>query len=189
MSIGFAITPEEELRWFLFFQGQERKHKEAIESGDIWALRISAEQLCTCPNVPEFIARGKENDYRRGFRYGWVEATRLVFELYRSKGFVRPNEIGNILAEHQHILHRWQNEALSEDPLRTHGEPLPNWRSWYEIRRDILKRDEFKCTECDATENLEIHHLTPVADGGLPTAENLVTLCFKCHRGEGGGAL
>ncbi|MGN7284321.1 HNH endonuclease [Shouchella rhizosphaerae] len=50
-----------------------------------------------------------------------------------------------------------------------------------EIRRAVIERDKGKCTECGNNESLHLHHLTPFADGGLHTVENLVLLCGGCH--------
>lgn len=47
----------------------------------------------------------------------------------------------------------------------------------------VLERDEFKCTVCGRTEDLQVHHIdrsgrTASANNNL---ENLVTLCRSCH--------
>ena len=59
--------------------------------------------------------------------------------------------------------------------------------SWRWRRREVIIRDEYTCQDCgevgahkgDAT--LEVHHKTPVSEGGTDTPENLVTLCDECH--------
>ncbi len=48
-------------------------------------------------------------------------------------------------------------------------------------RRQVLKRDDYRCTVCGATEHLEVHHIVARADGGTNDLENLVTLCMACH--------
>ncbi len=52
------------------------------------------------------------------------------------------------------------------------------------VRAKVLARDGHRCATpgCGATRFLEIHHLTPRGDGGSNRAENLVTLCARCHR-------
>jgi len=52
------------------------------------------------------------------------------------------------------------------------------------IRREVLERDGYTCQApgCHHRAFLEIHHRIPVADGGRSVAENLVTLCSRCHR-------
>lgn len=62
-----------------------------------------------------------------------------------------------------------------------------------EQRTWIKLRDELKCVLCDASENLEVHHITPfryamtvlkwpMALVNAPT--NAVTLCRQCHSGN-----
>jgi 5-methylcytosine-specific restriction endonuclease McrA len=46
----------------------------------------------------------------------------------------------------------------------------------------VHERDEQKCVACGSAENLEAHHIEAVKDGGLPTLENLETLCEECHK-------
>jgi len=45
----------------------------------------------------------------------------------------------------------------------------------------ILKRDNHQCRICDSKNNLEIHHIIPVANGGGKYSKNLCTLCSECH--------
>jgi len=49
---------------------------------------------------------------------------------------------------------------------------------WWSIRKQVLARDNFKCTKCGSTEKLEIHHKRSKGGNGL---DNLETLCQKCH--------
>lgn len=53
------------------------------------------------------------------------------------------------------------------------------WRSW---RAAHLKREP-DCRACGSTEDLEVHHITPVHAGGpeLAPPEGLITLCRPCH--------
>jgi 5-methylcytosine-specific restriction endonuclease McrA len=52
------------------------------------------------------------------------------------------------------------------------------------IRAGVLARDEHRCQApgCGSTHFLEVHHVVPRAEGGTNRAENLVTLCGRCHR-------
>lgn len=52
---------------------------------------------------------------------------------------------------------------------------------WQWYRKKILKRDGYKCTECESEENLNIHHLT-YRNLGSEQMEDLITLCAKCHK-------
>ena len=52
------------------------------------------------------------------------------------------------------------------------------------VRAAVLARDRHRCTAagCRSTHFLEVHHLVPRQQGGTNRAENLVTLCGRCHR-------
>lgn len=58
---------------------------------------------------------------------------------------------------------------------------------WKWRRREAIIRDEYTCQECGAKggpegdAGLEVHHITPVAEGGSDDLENLETLCSDCH--------
>lgn len=51
------------------------------------------------------------------------------------------------------------------------------------IRFWVMERDKFKCQKCGGSPEtghvLELHHV----NGGLSTYENLITICYLCHRG------
>jgi hypothetical protein len=59
------------------------------------------------------------------------------------------------------------------------------------VRVEVLSRDKYRCVECgwhhgmatpsDPRHHLELHHLHQHAQGGLNTAENLITVCNVCH--------
>lgn len=44
-------------------------------------------------------------------------------------------------------------------------------------KRAIIKACGGKCAECGTTENLTLHHIVPLSDGGLDEAENFMILC------------
>lgn len=48
-------------------------------------------------------------------------------------------------------------------------------------RDDIMDRDNNKCQRCGSTENLEVHHIIPVSQGGGKDDSNFCTLCSDCH--------
>jgi len=53
-------------------------------------------------------------------------------------------------------------------------------------RKYILSRDDYKCTNCESCENLEVHHIEPVAEYPSKAIDinNGITLCKKCHKKE-----
>lgn len=53
------------------------------------------------------------------------------------------------------------------------------WR-WRKTRARILRRDPW-CTAGCGRPSTEVHHVTPVADGGTDDPANLVGICHPCH--------
>ena len=56
------------------------------------------------------------------------------------------------------------------------------------LRYDILRRDNFKCVICGASQHqgarLHVDHIVPIAKGGKSTPDNLRTLCERCNIGK-----
>ena len=55
---------------------------------------------------------------------------------------------------------------------------------WRKLRLLILKRDNWRCIECNSQvkgRNAHVHHKIPRALGGADTEQNLITLCAGCH--------
>jgi hypothetical protein len=50
------------------------------------------------------------------------------------------------------------------------------------IRAAVRARDGERCTRCEATEDLAMHHILPVSEGGKHHVDNLVTACWTCHK-------
>jgi hypothetical protein len=61
------------------------------------------------------------------------------------------------------------------------------------VRSAVLARDRHRCATpgCRSTHFLEVHHVLPRGQGGSNRAENLITLCSRCHGfvHERGGAV
>lgn len=63
--------------------------------------------------------------------------------------------------------------------------------AWRLAREAARRRDGNACRGCGGTQGLQVHHITPISEGGERYAlDNLVTLCRSCHeaqhRGERG---
>jgi 5-methylcytosine-specific restriction endonuclease McrA len=57
-------------------------------------------------------------------------------------------------------------------------------KHWRELRKRVLERDGYACTECGATKpgaTLQAHHLTYERFPGKELDSDLVTLCYPCH--------
>lgn len=53
-----------------------------------------------------------------------------------------------------------------------------------EVKREVWRRDEGKCTKCGSRENLEYDHIIPVVKGGSNTVRNIELLCETCNRAK-----
>jgi len=65
--------------------------------------------------------------------------------------------------------------------------PRNTTEEWKWRRREVIIRDSYICQGCGAEggpkgdADLEVHHITPVSEGGSDDPENLETLCSDCH--------
>ena len=50
------------------------------------------------------------------------------------------------------------------------------------LHRSVLERDGWRCQSCGSRAGLEVHHITPRSRLGHDAEENLITLCYQCHR-------
>jgi len=48
-------------------------------------------------------------------------------------------------------------------------------------RKAVYRRDGYRCTLCDCSQTLQVHHVIPRCQDGGNTEQNLVTLCSVCH--------
>ena len=39
-----------------------------------------------------------------------------------------------------------------------------------------------RCCNCGSTEDVEYHHVVPLANGGTNNISNIVPVCFRCHK-------
>jgi len=69
------------------------------------------------------------------------------------------------------IRRRYTNDDLNHYP-----------DNWDELRRDIYRRDGYRCANCGAKDvELHAHHVVPLSVGGTNNASNLISLCRDCH--------
>ncbi len=62
---------------------------------------------------------------------------------------------------------------------------------WPELKQDSVnlgaraqKLVASSCEKCGKKEKLNVHHVIPISWGGNNESNNLITLCFACHRAE-----
>lgn len=71
------------------------------------------------------------------------------------------------------------------------------WAAWQaalelvdlNINESVLKRDKYKCRHCNSRNNLHLHHVIYRSHGGEDSYDNLLTLCWLCHRAHHDGFL
>lgn len=51
-----------------------------------------------------------------------------------------------------------------------------------EIKAKIISLYGDKCINCGSSEEIEFHHVVPLEIGGNDTPENIVPLCYSCHK-------
>ena len=55
----------------------------------------------------------------------------------------------------------------------------------HSLRKQVLERHDHRCFCCGVPENqkerLQLHHILPIARGGMSTLDNLIPLCPSCH--------
>ncbi|MCU1239932.1 MAG: endonuclease [Candidatus Acidoferrum typicum] len=49
------------------------------------------------------------------------------------------------------------------------------------LRNHVLKRDGWRCQDCGAMKDLQVHHIKSRSQLGGDVAQNLITLCASCH--------
>jgi len=54
-------------------------------------------------------------------------------------------------------------------------------RQWRQLRAQALQRDGDRCVKCGARDQLAVHHVVPLAEGGALGLDGLTTLCEPCH--------
>lgn len=140
-----------------------------------WAARSELE------NLKKEVPALKEAAYRLGYSQGYLAARHDVLGLARN-GFARLTEVSNILLDHAlGAVMAWRN-ALDMRNSDCQPPPKLNKPDWVLLRHQTFARDGRACTACGSTRYLEIDHIKGVAEGGLPTLDNLRVLCRTCNR-------
>ncbi|MEP9408592.1 HNH endonuclease signature motif containing protein [Peribacillus frigoritolerans] len=60
---------------------------------------------------------------------------------------------------------------------------MDNERKVFErIKKDYYKIHPKVCNRCYSPNKVELHHIIPLLEGGTHNFDNLIPLCFECHR-------
>ena len=86
---------------------------------------------------------------------------------------------GRYCDEHRQIAERQYNQHLRDpDTNKRYG------RAWKKIRARFLLQHPL-CEQCRQEGRLtpaqEVHHILPLANGGMNNESNLMALCKSCH--------
>jgi len=75
-----------------------------------------------------------------------------------------------------------RNKGLAMSRLRPKQPRVRLAQEAYDaLRKQVLARDNWRCQNCGASENLQIHHIQSRSKLGHDSLENLITLCAGCH--------
>jgi hypothetical protein len=149
------MTDEEIIRWF--------------RSADPSTSRPQSYSELASKKIPQFIME----DMDRAYISGVMDCADMFLSMYR-KGYVRATETHNVLMA---CLHNARHNGWRL--LQDEHEAI---MAWTRLRKKVIARCNDKCTMCGSGENLEVHHIVSVADGGTMNMNNLTTVCFACHR-------
>jgi 5-methylcytosine-specific restriction endonuclease McrA len=69
-------------------------------------------------------------------------------------------------------------------PNMNHKQPRLrlNPEAYRKLCNGVLERDGWRCQNCGAADNLQVHHIERRSQLGPDTGDNLITLCADCHR-------
>jgi len=61
------------------------------------------------------------------------------------------------------------------------NEKYYNSQEWERVKEARKKYDGYKCKNCGATKNLQVHHKNYTFEGTENIKDDLITLCANCH--------
>lgn len=105
-------------------------------------------------------------------------------EVYKGEGYYR-NFLYIACRDNPLIVHPHEDVYFNLEPYNFGARPRtePGYQKW---REKCLKRDNYTCQRCGATEGLCVHHIQSYKDfPKLRTKlSNGITLCKECHKKE-----
>ena len=69
--------------------------------------------------------------------------------------------------------------AREEEAVEARRRAIPS-----EVRAFVWRRDDGRCVQCGAEDDLQFDHLIPVAKGGGNAIDNVQVLCRDCNRSK-----
>lgn len=98
-----------------------------------------------------------------------------------------------VLLDKADMLHAHDNHFVRSQRLKLPFPSVVRLRGYVRVpyrqimltRKNVLRRDGFRCQYCGARDRLTIDHVMPRSRGGKDTWENLVTACTACNSRKG----
>ena len=84
----------------------------------------------------------------------------------------------------------WMPGKKEDDEMaKEYAKPFYNSAAWKNMRKEILKRDDYKC-QCKGCHEVatEVHHKTEITEENIHdinitlNPNNLISLCSECHK-------
>ncbi len=125
-------------------------------------------QKIVCAINPDMKPRSKPLDFDS------IEDISLLHKLNQVRGLYAHQNPNLSLMD---LLHK-----LCDNELKKKAPAAPRVGSKAEIKRQVWRRDNNKCTNCGSTYAVQIDHIIPKAAGGLDTYENMRLLCRSCNQ-------
>ncbi|MGE5057235.1 MAG: HNH endonuclease signature motif containing protein [Acidobacteriota bacterium] len=102
------------------------------------------------------------------------ETLRIGEEVAREIGFLFP---------------RIKKYSRSRTRVMPDGREILRGAAYERRRREVLRRDDYRCASCGSDYNVEVHHKQKRSILRDDRSHNLITLCANCHAQEHGGVL
>jgi 5-methylcytosine-specific restriction endonuclease McrA len=84
---------------------------------------------------------------------------------------------------------KFRNHSRSRARVLGDGREILSGAAYERRRREVLKRDDYRCVSCGSKFDVSVHHRCKRSLGRDDRTENLITLCLNCHAEQHGGAL
>ncbi|MBE9137683.1 HNH endonuclease [Nodosilinea sp. LEGE 07088] len=90
-----------------------------------------------------------------------------------------------------HGAQQWQVRSpnlvlqVSEHIRLTSGDRERHWKVPPVSRREVFRRDQYRCQYCGSPRRLTIDHVIPHSKGGTHTWDNVVAACERCNTTKG----
>ncbi len=175
---------------------------------DTFRVKIGLSKYCSksCSSVA---SKGRKMPHSKEWEEKRLEAVRKSMEnkIFK-RGYKRPTEHVTGMVEGRRKSREKNPEKNRETCLRNLSknkdgnlskENSPKWKGglvsaykqwrnikWKEFevwRKEVLERDNYRCKECGSENDLQVHHIVPVAECREVAflRMNGVVLCKKCH--------